>query len=78
MLRLPQFVFTKYADTPPRCDPTPRRMSPCGGRSTLIDVGALLREDHRAVRAGQVVGEVDDPYAGERSACTPSSHERGS
>src|SRR4051794_9865725 len=33
---LPQFVLTKYAATPPRVVPTPRRMSPCGGRSTLI------------------------------------------
>src|SRR5712691_5437255 len=35
MLRFPQLVFTKYAATPPRCEPTPRMMSPCGGRSTL-------------------------------------------
>ena len=34
--RLPQFVFTKYADVPPRLEPTWRRMSPTGGSSTLI------------------------------------------
>ncbi len=33
--RFPQFVFTKYADVPPRPDPTLRRMSPTGGRSTF-------------------------------------------
>ena len=47
------------------------------GRLHLDDVRAEIGEDHRAVRAGEHLGEIDDPHAGERSASLGHASTRG-
>ena len=66
--RLPRLQLTNSALTP-LCDvPTQRARSPMPGRSTLIDLGALVGQQRGGVRAGGGDRQVDDADAGERPA----------
>ena len=70
MERFPQLVLTKYGHAAARGDDAGCRRA---WRSTFT-TSALLGQELRAVGTREIVGQVEDPYAGERAAAASIRH----
>ena len=73
MLRLPRLTALKLGLSAPTAPGICRVESPAGG-STLIDVGAEVREQHRAERPGHHLRDVEHAKAVEREEVWSSGH----